>query len=133
MKKGDQVWLIRSWDDKGAFYFQPFVVHSAGTKQVHLVSDDGEFLHERLYRSTDASALWAADNCIFPRSIDPVAKSLELASAFIAAQLAYWQENVGRDAYYQPSVLKNVAHFEAVQPTAYSCEETRAITQAKRG
>ncbi len=88
--KGQTVYKIGSWDNKGTFHYQKLIVGSCGAKQMHLLKMDGKTLQERVYVSNIGDM--RIFNCfdVFPavEGFDPVAKSLEMAAAYLVAETA---------------------------------------------
>lgn len=84
--KGDRVWSIGSWDNKGTFSYQLLTIESWGKKNGTATKVvDGMFRKQRIY--TESANRDITGIHFFPESIDPVAKALELARRYITEYL----------------------------------------------
>lgn len=120
-KKGQTVYKIGSWDNKGSFYYEKLIVGSCGAKQMHLLKMDGKTLQHRVYVSMigNMDAFNCFDVFVAVEGFDPVAKALEMAAAFLPKERAFIQSRI--DGGGSPG------YIAAMQTKIAALHEPRAI------
>lgn len=89
-KKGQRVYEIASWDDKGKFYVREWIVDSAGAKRMTFRAADGSMRKHRIGSEFAHLRIFDADRT------DPEAKAIELAAAFIARRAEQIEYSLNR-------------------------------------
>jgi len=89
-KKGQRVYEIASWDDKGKFYAREWIVDSAGAQRMTFRSTDGKM------RKHQIASEYAPSRIFDAASTDPEDKALELAAAFIAKRAEQKEHSIAR-------------------------------------
>lgn len=111
--KGQEVYLIESWDNKGTFSYRKLIVGACGKVRMHLLRMDGTTLAERIY----VQDLGDMIGCFSPQDVfhavdgfDPVVKALEMAAAYIEVRKAEFASRIARDAsqtvYFQKLIAE---------------------------
>lgn len=112
-KKGQRVYEIGSWDDKGKFYAREWIVDSAGAKRMTFRSTDGKMRKHQIETQF-------ADGRIFDAATtDPEAKALELAAAYIARRIVQIERCIDinfEDYFYVYFMAHDLNHFKYAKP-----------------
>lgn len=95
-KKGQQVYRVKSWDNKGTFSIERCIVDSAGKRQIHLQGADGEMRKHREYadqigNSVHNTFLFHAS---FVQKSEVELAALALADAYIVEEIARRQKQM---------------------------------------
>lgn len=88
-KKGDHVYLFLDWNRKGTCAWYEWVIDSAGAKQIHLRSADGEMLKRRIYPAETGHRM-----TLVSETPDPEAKAIEFAQEFLAGWIAHTEQRL---------------------------------------
>ncbi len=98
-KKGETVYRLKTWDNKGTFSIEKCVVDSAGKKQIHLEGSKGEMRKHREYTEQIGKEVGSTHliKAAFVSKSDVELEALALADALIVNSIAYMQIKI-RDA-----------------------------------
>lgn len=98
-KKGDKVFMIRSWDDKGVFYIRTLTIESWGKKK-GTATEDGSFIKQAIHIPTVNVSYHGRGTFMFPNTVDAEAIALELAQTFLTEQIRFLETHrIGNSAY----------------------------------
>jgi hypothetical protein len=124
MKKGTEVWMIRSWDNKGAFYAQRLTITSLGKQQGTATRNvNGENLKVRLYAPYDD--LYPVNDVadVGNLGMELAQKWLDEKVAFHQVHRVQWcmdQEAAGLPcAYRLDDMIAEVARFQSYKPSFF--------------
>lgn len=111
-KKGDAVYRIASWNDRGTFYIVKAHVYSCGAKRMVLEAETGKCIG-RDFKPNDAS--------VYKRGLFQTVEAVEeealaLATRYIAANVAFWEAKRTNQSYHQPSVEEHIRELKANGP-----------------
>lgn len=115
--KGDLVYLFRAWDNVGTWSWYEYIVDSAGTKQIHLRSSDGDMLKRRVY--TDLTNVNNQQLLLSSTVSDPAAKAIELAQSYMVREIAYYEQQKVEfrdDAAYVQNLNAHLEVLRAAKP-----------------
>ena len=125
MKKGNKVFIIGSWDDKGAFYIQEATVQSWGKKRATMMFEEsGEmakhFFYVNCLNKIDANVYTHIISAEEFDSIKATEFALDLAKKYIELQIArckLYIENYKNDEGYVKLRTETLNYFEQATPT----------------
>lgn len=114
--KGQTVFMITAWDQKGTFAYSKHIVGSCGAKRLHLLDEAGNTLEARLYPEQLNQMTNGACTFVFANEegFNPEAKAIELASQAVEVYMAHYQDMIERNKGNESYVKATIKDLESV-------------------